>query len=287
MNCNLCGSNRQVILFRRASPNTRTRQEFTLVQCMECGLKYIKESRSQEEAKLFGVEFFSGGENAVWNYNYSDYCRHEANHMRVANERLDKIESLSHVGTILDVGCAMGFFLREAERRGWRGYGVDVSEHACQYAKNVMGLNVEAVELKDAGFQGEFFDVITMWSVIEYMKDPLTNLLEAFRTLKNNGLLIIETPDVDSVRYRLFPGDWSWFAPPLRLYYFSKRTLAMMLRRAGFEPVGMNTRGEILQGTVLERLLGRRLTGYLSSAGNALNLGHIIIIYARKLSMRH
>jgi hypothetical protein len=62
-------------------------------------------------------------------------------------------------GRILDVGCNNGLYLHLLKNLGWQTWGVDVDKNACGFGKE-LGIDIFCGNLEDAGFSGEFFDVV-------------------------------------------------------------------------------------------------------------------------------
>jgi SAM-dependent methyltransferase len=94
-------------------------------------------------------------------------------------------------------------------------------------------LDVFAGEITDAGFADNSFDIVTMWDVLEHVRDPLRVLCEVRRILRPGGLLLCSTPNVDSVDANLFGRYWIGYDFPRHLYVFSSSTLGRLLRQAG------------------------------------------------------
>ncbi len=98
-------------------------------------------------------------------------------------------------GNVLDVGCAYGFFLQHMSDR-FKRHGIDISEHAIRQAKEG-GLKGEfriCDICKKRPFSGIKFDVITMFDVIEHLRD-LDSVLERVKSmLKENGYLFVFVP---------------------------------------------------------------------------------------------
>ena len=60
--------------------------------------------------------------------------------------------------------------------------------------------------------------------------------------LKPGGLMIVITPNLDSLAARLLASTWEWFIPPAHLFYFSPRSLSQLSNRLGLEVLQMTTR---------------------------------------------
>ena len=139
---------------------------------------------------------------------------------------------------LLDVGCGFGYFLKLCEKQtNWKLYGVDISEYAIQNAKKIL----KTAELKviDANkgfpFNDNYFDIITLFDVIEHVKSPFNVLKECYRVLKPNGLICITTPNLNAVA-RLWKGDdWYGFSDPTHIYLFTPSSLKFLVEQVGFK----------------------------------------------------
>lgn len=166
---------------------------------------------------------------------YTNYIADEANIRRTARRRLRRLQRHMRTGKLLDVGCATGFFLDEARRAGWSTAGLDVSGYAVQYARQQFGLDVKCGMLESVALPPESFDLVTMWDVIEHVADPARTIHLAGRLLREDGVITLATPDVDSVPARLAGSGWVGYKlSGEHVTFFSKRTLSQMLEDAGF-----------------------------------------------------
>jgi len=98
----------------------------------------------------------------------------------------------------LDVGCAYGFLVSEAERLGLDAYGVDISDYAILEARKLFPHLRERFvvcncnELLAIFFQNSFA-VISMLDVVEHLENPRNSLIIMGKLLKSRGLLLITT----------------------------------------------------------------------------------------------
>jgi 2-polyprenyl-3-methyl-5-hydroxy-6-metoxy-1,4-benzoquinol methylase len=142
----------------------------------------------------------------------------------------------------LDVGCGNGDFPELAKRAGWEAFGVELSEHAAAFARS-KGLNVVCGTLETAGYAAGFFDVITMWDVLEHLDHPRRAVEEAHRLLKGGGYLVVRVPNTKFqllkafIREDVLRGKRSSLQGNLHLNHFSATTLRRLLTSAGFEVV--------------------------------------------------
>ena len=156
--------------------------------------------------------------------------------LRAAKSQLGLIKNYKNGTTLLDVGCGEGFFLFNASKAGYTTKGIDISQDAAEYARREFGLNVEAKPFKELQFPENYFDVVTLWQVLEHVPYPLIVLKEVHRILKPGGLLATSTPDIEGIMAKIFRRKW-WNLRRLHINQFTAKTLADMLNRAGFKNV--------------------------------------------------
>lgn len=113
--------------------------------------------------------------------------------------RLDEVERLQAAGRLLDIGCGPGYFVEVATRCGWEAVGLETSAQQAQYAQTTLGLNVMACTPEQAGFPPGYFNVVAMYNVIEHVPNPRALLEQVHTVLRDGGLLVIQTPNQDSL----------------------------------------------------------------------------------------
>jgi SAM-dependent methyltransferase len=157
-----------------------------------------------------------------------------------ATRVLDRLERLVDRGSLLDVGCATGEFMIVAGDRGWEVCGVEVSPYASMLAER-RGLEVVTGTLTQAGFADASFDVVTMLDVVEHLEAPLAELIEVRRILRPGGVLVMETPNWNSIYRRILRRDWPALQPRVHLFFLDPQSGGSLVRRAMLAPVFMET----------------------------------------------
>jgi SAM-dependent methyltransferase len=121
---------------------------------------------------------------------------------------------------ILDIGSALGTFLKIAKDHGWDVSGVELSEFGADYTRKKYGFEIHHGDITTSIFPAESFDAITMWDVIEHVDAPVANLEKAIELLKPNGILLVTSDTYDCIMavvgrllYRL---TWGTFTYPVR-----------------------------------------------------------------------
>jgi 2-polyprenyl-3-methyl-5-hydroxy-6-metoxy-1,4-benzoquinol methylase len=133
---------------------------------------------------------------------------------------------------LLDVGCGNGRFLTSMATLGWSVMGVDFDPGAVAAAKTDSNLDVHVGGIESVAEEAEF-DVITASHVIEHVRDPVRFLSECRRRVKPGGLVIIRTPNAQSLGIRWYGANWRGLEPPRHLCIFSMSALKGAARKAG------------------------------------------------------
>lgn len=155
--------------------------------------------------------------------------------------------------TILDIGVGYGFLAAAMKKAGHRVFALDffygeMAEEVCrQFAIPLLMLNMEVHELP---FQDESFDVVVLGEVIEHFtSDPVGSLEKARRVLKEDGMLIVTTPNslsaVNRIKRFLGQGDRLTYQSPVMVsgnsYLYGHHRLFCMdelqelLEKAGYQ----------------------------------------------------
>lgn len=138
---------------------------------------------------------------------------------------------------ILDVGAATGLLLDLAQKRGMEPYGVELNPYSADILRNRFGRErVFEGELTHCPFDAGFFHIITMTDVIEHVLDVRGTLEAAWRLLRPGGVLVMTTPQIDSLSRKLLRGKWLHFKAE-HIQYFTAGALTGAVRQAGFQDV--------------------------------------------------
>jgi len=222
--CNICDSNDAEIISSADIGN--------IVRCNKCGLFY-RTPRLSDTAEVNKYR------HQVYNEPYSDIIGKAKKDIYVST--LKKLGSLR--GKILDVGCANGYFLTLAREQGWDPYGIEISEFLLRKARGNLGKkHIFGVSLKNARFPSDFFDVITLWDVLDHLMDPFAELMEIRRILKKKGVLIIRARNMSFhiLMNRLFQKKkFRTFKKitVFHLYGFNNKNTKILLEKANFSKI--------------------------------------------------
>jgi SAM-dependent methyltransferase len=282
-NCNLCGANDTELVYVEIDRLMKLPGTFRLVRCRQCGLLYLNPRPTTEEIahyypEEYGPYIVMPDDEPSW-INRLDHSYGYWKRARL----LSSVHRDS--GRVLDVGCATGNFLNMMSHFGaWERYGCDISAAGIQYACERYGINATVGELVDVHYEDGFFDVVTMWDVLEHVHDPTATLAEVHRILKPGGLFLVRVPNVATWDAKLFGRFWVGYDAPRHLYIYSPPTLSRFLDNAGFRIRRMrsDTLGYAPFALSVQFLLDEKLReGTLKNALLAVNRSRVLRLLTR------
>jgi 2-polyprenyl-3-methyl-5-hydroxy-6-metoxy-1,4-benzoquinol methylase len=265
---------------------TSTSQAFgdcgRIVDCRRCGLVYMNPRPHHQRVQ-----------DAYGQVEDRRYLEEEEGRVATFSASLEHVQRFVPQGALLDVGCHVGTFLTLAQGAGYEVTGIEPSRWAADIARGRLSRTVHNGALEDAPVPAGAYDVVTIWDVIEHLPDPASDLRAIWTALRPGGIVAISTMDVDALFPRMAGRRWPWYMQ-MHLVYFSRRTLAEMLRRQGFEVLDVSAHRRVVRVSYLvSRLAPYSATAYraadgltrrtrLASRKVGVNLGDIFTIVARK-----
>ncbi len=239
--CTVCGADRPPLLYVCDEDFVSRlvfeghRQAYSIVRCRRCSLVYVGEEVSDALlGELYSAGYYQGRDGS----GFHDYSAEEAKYRPRFAGRIARMRGFVEEGRddvrVLDVGCALGWFVSEAVRAGWAAEGVDKSEYCRSFAAEKLGVTVHAGGLEDVTIPDAGYDLVTLWDTIEHLPDPRGMLATVRDYVAPGGWVALTTGNHDSVRARLKGRDWALVRPPKHLFYFTPRTLTSLVEQAGF-----------------------------------------------------
>ena len=223
--CNLCGQ-------RQFKSVEEDQQPFKVLKCLNCSLVFVHPHPPSVELE----SHYDDGYYDEW------ISKQKARRLKMWQKRLEKITKFKSGGYLLDVGCGEGAFLGLAQKKEWQVSGTELSAFAAHYASKTLNTDIFCGDLLSVHFGENFFDVVTMWHVLEHVNDPKKYLSEIHRILKPGGLFVLAVPNVNNLVFQ----SAFWIArgrrlklftkgeKEIHLYHFSPVTLRRYLEEAGF-----------------------------------------------------
>lgn len=135
---------------------------------------------------------------------------------------------------LIDVGCGNGLSLKRAVKKGWKKcLGIEPNQrYELITSQKIKIINVFFEE----AFQqiNEKADAIMMWDVLEHIYEPVIFLQRIKRIMKNNALLLVMVPNLNSLATRLIrekSPTFNW----AHLNYFTAFSLKKILLDCEFK----------------------------------------------------
>jgi ubiquinone/menaquinone biosynthesis C-methylase UbiE len=203
--------------------------DYEVVQCDMCSLRYTRPLPTSDQlAALYRQDYYVANQPRLLSTDLARILFQRSilwQHHRALVGRKP--------GRLLDVGCGNGDLLAYLRGRGWAVVGTEFSTSARKLARG-RGISVHEGELRTIAFPADSFDAVTMLHVLEHVPDPLDELAEVRRILRDGGIVVIEVPNSDSLTFRLFGQQWYPLDVPRHLQHFASETLRRSLEQAGF-----------------------------------------------------
>lgn len=218
------------------------KEGFQFVRCDQCGVVYVNPALKDEHVRqVYKHQSYSDLTKALM--EPSDAYRRE----RFGKERVSIVNRFlrpdGRGGTrLLDVGCATGFFVQAAKDAGWDASGVESNPFQADFARKA-GLDVRNETIEETTFPDGSFDAVTLFEVIEHVKQPMGILRKAHRLLRPGGMVFLYTPNFDCASRLIMGIDSHFIWGSNHLTYFTVPTLAAALERAGFRVEHAETQG--------------------------------------------
>lgn len=199
---------------------TMTESSSWLFECNKCGFF----ASTLEPNAGRGIE----GLEALRRENFEKICTH-----------LNKLEPLKNK-TLLEVGCAEGWFLEAAAKRGMKICALEPSEEHAKIASS-KGFEVENDFFPGKFEQADQFDYIVFNDVFEHLPEPTQSLKECENLLKSGGYLVLNIPSSTGIFYKLgtllakfgmtslHERLWQKGLPSPHLSYFNQKNLVQFV----------------------------------------------------------
>jgi 2-polyprenyl-3-methyl-5-hydroxy-6-metoxy-1,4-benzoquinol methylase len=259
--CPVCGQNDRIedqVLARFP--------ERTYRRCRRCSLVYLE--RAAPPPVEYGAAYFFDSYKKQYGRTYLEDF---PNLKQIGRTRLRRIRGiLPKQGDsprvsperLLDIGCAFGPFLAAAAEAGFEPAGIDPAEEAVAYVRDKLRIPASRVffpeDLRGEVRPEQGFSVITLWYVIEHLRDPRNALAEIHRLLRPGGVLACSTPSFSGISGRKSPVEFLKASPDDHWTVWDPRRISRILNRFGFE-----VRKTVITGHHPERfpVIGRLLKG--------------------------
>ena len=214
---------------------------FVFVRCSACGLVYLRERPDDADVGLYYPDTYK----CFQSYDARGFIMKKLA-LRVARGKLRQIGRLMPPGndTLLDYGCGSGTWLRLLKEIGctYRMIGTDITGGPLEELRRD---GIEAYQCDEATLRKYVkpgsIGAVHLFHVIEHLPNAGRVLDSIREVLAPGGVLIGQTPNVDSLGRRTWGDLWNQWHAPQHLVLFSDVTLKRHAEKAGFEVVSISS----------------------------------------------
>lgn len=201
-----------------------------IFECKECQFAFV------DQRKVVNL-------NPQEEYDLKSYRENENRFRERFRKFVGKIHEYKKSGRVLDVGAGYGLLssmLYEKE------YEVDIVEpmNKLYYLKEKRIKHNKITIEEFFSMAKTKYDIVLLMDVIEHLKDPLQILSRLRSILNKKGIVVIQTPNYESLMAKLCI-NWSWWMVSDHKFFFSPRSIRSMLQKAGFSILHLSTYEDI------------------------------------------
>lgn len=162
----------------------------------------------------------------------------------ILNDLLQSLKRRIKPIKVLDIGCNTGELLGALESEGVTKYGLDISPECIRLARIRYGIDGQIGDASEPlPYSDGMFNVVIASEIIEHLLDTDSFLAEIFRVLKPGGYVCVTSPNINSLRNRLYvlfgkyPTSCEYRLAPTsagHIRVYNKKTLCEQLRTINF-----------------------------------------------------
>jgi len=221
-----------------------TYNKFKILDCSVCKFIHCVPIPDEQELNLFYKNKFYKQKRKT---NYFLIQKKQQKWLnKIFLERLIKFEKiLGKTGSVLDIGCGPGFFLKYAKKRGWDVFGIDSADRAVDYAKKKLKLkNISNNNYQDLAILKNLYDVVYLNGVLEHIDDPLRLIKICKNLLKKKGLLFLSVANdfnlFQFLSMKNISQPW-WILPPEHINYFRINDIKKIFKKNNLKLVNITS----------------------------------------------
>ena len=216
--CPLCGSVDGTEIGKK--------QEFYLLFCEGCGIRYVDPMPTAEELTAFYTRYVTT----------AHYIPKTARKITRARRRLCRYRHLAPGNRLLDLGCSIGTAVEAAFQLGFDAHGIDIDPESIRLAQEMFPRGrYHAGPLCELPSDWGNFDFVYCAEVIEHLPDPDAYIAAASARMNPGALLYITTPDASHWRVPEKFENWEQVVPPHHLVFFDRQSLTALLAAHGLD----------------------------------------------------
>lgn len=201
------------------SASSNQKLQLGLSKCKNCNLKFATYKLNQAHLNKLYASSDEMLHASEFKNRYRSFLR--------AMSKSETIRSLQKASSnirILDVGCAEGSFLYASRIMGFEAQGIEPSQQLTEWGIRNHKLSIVQESFDSFGYPEAPYQIISLWDVIEHVESPKLLIRTLVPKISSGGLLIINTPIVDSFHARVLGKRWPFYLN-VHTFYLSRETL--------------------------------------------------------------
>lgn len=222
--CPVCGSQETTFFVQK--------NEYRLLKCGGCDLSFTHPVPTDEDIASLNSRRGMTKEGVHYPYDKEDHRRQRA------IIRAFRLRKYFQGKDVIDIGCGGGYVVDAMQKQGARSsVGVDIDLQAINFCRenHHTGATFFCESGDDFLKRGMTFDFGHSSHVIEYTADPNLFLAGWAQLIRPGGYFFLKTPDRNHWLTGKRPETWP--NPPEYKQYFSRKNLAILLGKHGFDVV--------------------------------------------------
>lgn len=230
MKCNICNteSAEEMQLF---DDRYGYKGMFSGYKCESCGQFFLETSFTSKQITELYTDYYPRSSLEVSSFKpYKEISRLNA---WFSGDKRSAFRWVPENVRVLDIGCGFAQTLGYHKNRGCEVYGVEADENVRKIA-NAYDFNIDIGVFDAQKYNKDFFDYITMDQVIEHIEKPIDTLREIRSILKQNGKLIISTPNCNGWGAKIFKKKWINWHTPYHVNIFCPKSIKLAASESGF-----------------------------------------------------
>ncbi len=237
--CPICGDNIKILSYGRQQYLVGEGKVPSIIyRCKKCDFNFRKfDCPLTEVTTHFKVAPYSTGDvEQRWQRKREGFYRF----------LLDMLSKPTEEKSLLDIGCAFGHFLDCAAQRGYRPFGVEISDDMADLLRKRRNYPVSSRPLSDLQLPEKQFDVITFVDSFYYFENPLETLNQCYNLLKPGGELLMRVTNRNAIaclcrsfgsliaRGKTLP-ELPFCATDDAISCHSRQSLSKVMKKSGFK----------------------------------------------------
>jgi len=235
MQCPLCQQSK--IIFTGLTKNN-----YRLFHCTKCDLRFIDPIPTEVELNNYYNKYLEEKGYKYLNKEFSDYKI-----KTIWQERINLLKQFNYKKdtSILEVGAGTGEWLRALKSNNYNDFtALEISEEEYNILNKQFPGKIIKTPLNNYTSDKQF-DVVCLWDVLEHLNELNKNFFSLKNLLSRNGIIIIATPNINSISLKIKKNNWRYLTPPEHILYFNKKSVINLAKKFNFELIYFTTNLQI------------------------------------------